>query len=73
MKIQTLVKLSNTKDGTELHSLFCDFVRGDYTNQSKGNSSDVAHLDHQVSKAFDSFAQKAFEEGMKYQMTLDDK
>ena len=73
MKIETLVKLSNTKDGTDLYRLFCEFVRGDYAEQSKGNSSDIAHLEHQVSKAFDSFAQKAFDEGVKYQRAIDAK
>ncbi|HHZ70708.1 MAG TPA: hypothetical protein EYN54_10640 [Methylococcaceae bacterium] len=54
MKIETLVKLTNTKDRTDLYLLFCEFVRGDYAEQVKGNSSDKAHLEAQVSKAFDS-------------------
>jgi len=73
MKIETLVKLTNTKDRTDLYLLFCEFVRGDYAEQVKGNSSDKAHLEAQVSKAFDSFAQQAFEKGREYERTLNER
>ena len=72
MKIETLVKLTDTKDKTELYSLFCHAAQGDFaeTTSKSSNNSDIAHLEATVSKAFDQFAQKMFEEGRKYERAL---
>lgn len=72
MKIETIVKLTNTKDKTELYSLFCHAAQGDFivTTSKSGNSSDMTNLEATVDKAFDQFAQKMFEEGRKYERAL---
>jgi len=73
MKIETLVKLTNTKDKTDLYALFCHAAQGDFveTTKKSPNNSELAHLEKTVSDAFDKFAQKMFDEGRKHQKTLD--
>ncbi len=72
MNIQTLVKLTNTKDKTELYSLFCFAAQGEYVEATKKspNHSDIANLEDTVSKAFDSFAQSMFDKGREYEKSL---
>lgn len=72
MKIETLVKLKNTKDKTELYCLFCHAAQGDFVEitSKSGNSSDIAQLEATIEKAFDQFAQKMFDEGRKYEREL---
>ncbi len=72
MKIETLVKLKDTKDKTELYTLFCHAAQGDFveTTSKSSNSSDIAQLEATVGKAFDQFAQKMFDEGRKYEQSL---
>jgi len=66
MKIETLVKLSNTKDGTDLYSMFCAAARGEWVSDTK-DSQATAELENRLSKAFDDFAQKAFDAGVEYE------
>ena len=72
MEIETLVKLKNTKDKTELYTLFCHAAQGDFVEATSksSNSSDIAHLEATIGKAFDQFAQKMFDEGRKYEQAL---
>ena len=72
MQVQTLVKLTNTKDRTELYQLFCCAAQGDFVDATKcsPNSSEIANLEDAVSKAFDSFAQQAFDKGREYERSL---
>ena len=73
MKIQTLIKLTDTKDNTDLYDLFCCAAKGQYieTTKKSSNSSDIANLEKTIGNAFDEFAMKMFNEGRKYQKTLD--
>lgn len=72
MKIETQVKLKGTKGNTDLYHLFCSAVKGDFveTTKKSGNHSDIAQLESTLSKAFDQFAQKMFDEGRKYERTV---
>ena len=69
MKIETLVKITNSKDNTDLYSLFCRAAKGEYieTTKKSHTSSDIAHLESSLNKAFDSFAQDMFDQGVKYE------
>lgn len=61
-----MVKLSNTKDGTDLYRLICEIARGEYKIDTQDSSS-LAHAEARISSEFDKFAQRMFDEGVKYQ------
>ena len=66
MKIETMVKLSDTKGNSELYQLFCNAAKGDYVKDISDKHA-VIHLEKSVGDAFDKFAQKMFEAGMKHE------
>ena len=73
MKIKTLVTITDSKDNTDLYSLFCGAARGEYADKLKSHKSYAADLEVTLSNAFDKFAQSMFEAGMKHQKELDNK
>ena len=70
MKIQTMVKITDSKDDTKLYDLFCRAAKGEYVNELKNDKGYAVHLEVTVGKAFDEFAQAMFDEGVKHQRSI---
>ena len=70
--IKTTVKLTNTKFKTDLYSLFVRAIRGDFAEQASKDKDSKEFIDFEliIEKAFDSFAQRAFDAGRKYETDL---
>lgn len=71
MKISIEVKVSNTTERSDLYTLFIGAAKGDFIDETKGRGighvADVDKLESLISKKFDEFAQKYFDEGRKFE------
>jgi len=72
MKIETMVKITNSKGNSDLYQMFCSAARGDYVAEISDKHA-VVHLEKKVDDAFDKFAQKMFEAGMKHEREVNGK